>query len=310
MRADTSCIRIAYICHLYIPVPSLEDFYVFLRQQLEYRPHGRHRFACLAYTGEYTTQAGTTVDCSTAELRRNAVKNIALKAHGYCTPNGRGCNAYGLYTRDSFTLVGRVYTACMRAAWALQGLGFLIVAVAFAVALERRTEETSEVPIAASFATGAPTPSMAHESMLVRSPAFDHEGVVPAKYTCDGEDLSPPIAIERVPSGTVSLALIVDDPDAPGGTWDHWVVFNIPTTLSRVGEGSEPEGVRGANSWGRLGYGGPCPPGGEHRYLFKVYALDTMLKLAPGATKAEVERAMEGHVLERTTLVGRYARGT
>ena len=146
--------------------------------------------------------------------------------------------------------------------------------------------------------------------MLIRSPAFDHEGVVPAKYTCDGEDLSPPIAIERAPSGTVSLVLIVDDPDAPGGVWDHWVAFNIPGTTSRIGEGSEPEGVRGANSWGRLGYGGPCPPRGEHRYLFKVYALDTMLRLAPGATKAEVEEAMEGHVLERTTLVGRYARST
>lgn len=107
MRANTSCIRRACIYHLYIPVPSLEDCCVFLRQQLEYRLHGRHRFVCPAYTEEYATQTGTTVDCSTAELRRNAVKNIALKAHGYCTPNTTECNAYGLYTKGPFRAPGQ-----------------------------------------------------------------------------------------------------------------------------------------------------------------------------------------------------------
>lgn len=144
--------------------------------------------------------------------------------------------------------------------------------------------------------------------MMVRSPAFIHEERIPSKYTCDGEDVLPPLAIDRVPQDTVSLALIVDDPDAPLGTWDHLVVFNITPRTTRIGEGEIPEGVQGINSWGILGYGGPCPPQGEHRYLFQVYALDTTLSLPQGCTKHEVCHAMEGHVLEKATLMGRYTR--
>jgi Raf kinase inhibitor-like YbhB/YbcL family protein len=144
--------------------------------------------------------------------------------------------------------------------------------------------------------------------LTLRSPAFGHEQVIPSKYTCDGDDIHPPLAIDSIPEGTVSLALIVDDPDAPNGTWDHWLVWNMPGALTRIGEGDAPEGVRGVNSWGRLGYGGPCPPNGEHRYLFKVYALDTLLELPEGASKAQLLAAMQGHVLESTTLMGCYTR--
>jgi Raf kinase inhibitor-like YbhB/YbcL family protein len=143
-------------------------------------------------------------------------------------------------------------------------------------------------------------------TMIIRSPAFNHEEVIPSKYTCEGDDVSPPLAFDAVPQGTVSLALIMDDPDAPNGTWDHWVRFNIPITSMRLGEAAQQEGMGGANSWGKTTYGGPCPPTGEHRYLFKLYALDTVLSLSEGASKGEVLAAMEGHVLESATLMGRY----
>jgi Raf kinase inhibitor-like YbhB/YbcL family protein len=147
-------------------------------------------------------------------------------------------------------------------------------------------------------------------AMLVRSPAFPHEGIIPSKYTCDGENMSPPLAIDYAPEKTASFVLIVDDPDAPGGTWDHWVVFNIPGTTTRIPEGVEHIGIYGSNSFQTLSYGGPCPPQGEHRYLCKVYALDTWLRLPAGSSKGEVLELMKGHVLESTTLMGRYHRGT
>jgi Raf kinase inhibitor-like YbhB/YbcL family protein len=143
--------------------------------------------------------------------------------------------------------------------------------------------------------------------MLVRSPAFLHEGTIPRKYTCDGDNLSPPLAIDRAPLKTATFALIVEDPDAPGG-WDHWVVCNIPGTTSRLGEGTDPIGTEGLNSWGTIGYGGPCPPEGEHRYLFRVYALDTWLRIPVRYPRALLSELMRGHVLECTTLMGRYAR--
>lgn len=147
--------------------------------------------------------------------------------------------------------------------------------------------------------------------MVVRSPAFVHEGVIPSKYTCDGDNCSPPLAIDGVPQNTASLVLIVDDHDVPtairpDGVWDHWVVFNMPPTTSRIGEGAAPAGIAGISTSNRLTYGGPCPPDGEHRYFFKIYALDTVLRLSQGSTKHEVLQAMEGHVLESTTLMGRY----
>src|SRR5207249_9097014 len=116
-------------------------------------------------------------------------------------------------------------------------------------------------------------------TMKISSSAFTHNGSIPAKYTCDGSDSIPPLVFGDVPANTKSLALIVDDPDAPGGTFDHWIVWNIPPATTAVAEGKPPQGISGRNGFGRNGYGGPCPPSGEHRYQFKVYALDTMLNL-------------------------------
>lgn len=151
-----------------------------------------------------------------------------------------------------------------------------------------------------------------HNQLVLRSPAFLHEEVIPSKYTCDGDNISPPLAIDVLPSRTASLVLIMDDPDAPQGTWDHWVVFNIPPTCTRLSEGMAVSTLaqEGATSWGTTSYGGPCPPDGEHRYLFCVYALDTWLRLPQGSSKKEVLNAMKGHILDSTTLMGRYTRGS
>ena len=144
--------------------------------------------------------------------------------------------------------------------------------------------------------------------MKITSPAFENNQNIPAGYTCDGKNVNPPLQITDVPAGAKSLALIMDDPDSPTGTWDHWIVFNIPPHVTQIPEDSEPEGVQGRTSFQELGYGGPCPGSGEHRYFFKLYALDRQLDLKEGATKAEVERAMEGHILEQAELMGQYSR--
>ncbi|MBI2208180.1 YbhB/YbcL family Raf kinase inhibitor-like protein [Candidatus Woesearchaeota archaeon] len=144
--------------------------------------------------------------------------------------------------------------------------------------------------------------------MKLTSPAFKHNGKIPSEYTCDGNDISPELRIEDVPKNAKSLVLINDDPDAPIGTWDHWIVFNIPSTTTKMNKNEEPKGVGGKNSWGRTGYGGPCPPSGTHRYFFKLYALDTELNLVGGATKKELEKAMEGHIIEKAELIGLYKR--
>lgn len=144
--------------------------------------------------------------------------------------------------------------------------------------------------------------------MKLISSAFENGGRIPSKYSCDGENISPELKISDVPEDTKSLVLIMDDPDAPVGTWDHWVVFNISSSVGEIKEGEEPVGVKGKNSWGKTGYGGPCPPDREHRYFFKLYALDIELDLSEGATKKEVEDVMEGHVLEKVELMGRYER--
>lgn len=150
--------------------------------------------------------------------------------------------------------------------------------------------------------------------MEIKSEAFPHMGKIPSIYTCDGEDISPPISWTNIPEGTRSLALISDDPDAPAGTWVHWVVFNIPSSWQGLPEGFPPvreteEGIRqGINDFRKIGYGGPCPPSGTHRYFFKLYALDTVLSLEPGSTKNDLLRAMEGHILARAELIGLYSR--
>lgn len=144
--------------------------------------------------------------------------------------------------------------------------------------------------------------------MKLTSLAFVNNGAIPSEYTCDGNDLSPELIISDVPSSAKSLVLISDDPDAPVGTWDHWVVFNMSPSKKEIPKGTEPKGTAGKNSWGRTGYGGPCPPSGTHRYFFKLYALDTMLNLPQGATKKELEMAMHGHIITQTQLVGLYKR--
>lgn len=150
--------------------------------------------------------------------------------------------------------------------------------------------------------------------MKLESSAFSSEGMVPAKYTCDGNDVSPPLAWSGVPAGTKSFALIADDPDAPMGIWVHWVVWNIPPSITKLTENVPTDrrlddGMRqGINDFKRAGYGGPCPPGGEHRYYFKLYALDTDITLGERAGKGELENAMKGHVLAEAQLMGRYAR--
>ncbi|MBS3104901.1 YbhB/YbcL family Raf kinase inhibitor-like protein [Candidatus Woesearchaeota archaeon] len=144
--------------------------------------------------------------------------------------------------------------------------------------------------------------------MELTSSAFTHNSAIPSEYTCDGNDLSPELMISDVPSNAKSLVLISDDPDAPVGTWDHWVVFNIPPLTASIPKGTEPKGTAGKNSWGRTGYGGPCPPSGTHRYFFKLYALDTTLNLPQGAAKKDLEKAMQGHIVAQAQLMGNYKR--
>lgn len=144
--------------------------------------------------------------------------------------------------------------------------------------------------------------------MEVLSSAFGHGEDIPRKHTCQGENLVPPLSISGVPDGTRSIAIIVDDPDAPMGTWVHWVAWDIAPDQAMIAEGEQP-GRQGINDFRRLGYGGPCPPPGpSHTYRFKVYALDAMLGLAQGTDKAGLESAMEGHVLAMAELDGEYKR--
>ena len=142
--------------------------------------------------------------------------------------------------------------------------------------------------------------------MKINSPDFKNNELIPKKFTCDGEDVSPGLVIESIPQQAKSLALVVDDPDAPMGTWVHWVVYDMPLS-SRIEQNSIP-GKQGINDFGRRNYGGPCPPSGTHRYFFKVYALDAMLNLKEGLSKKELERFLQGHILEKTELVGLYKR--
>jgi len=154
--------------------------------------------------------------------------------------------------------------------------------------------------------------------LTIRSSAFSEGGSIPVQYTCDGDDRSPPLEWAGVPGGTQSLALIVDDPDAPDPTaptmtYVHWVLYNVPPTHHGLPEAFEPATLatpvgEGINDWRRTAYGGPCPPVGRHRYFHKLYALDTLLHGLLRPTKAELERAMRGHVIEAATLIGTYAR--
>jgi Raf kinase inhibitor-like YbhB/YbcL family protein len=151
--------------------------------------------------------------------------------------------------------------------------------------------------------------------MELTSEAFGTGESIPREHTCDGADRSPPLSWQGAPGGAASFALICDDPDAPVGTWDHWVIWNIPGTSMGLPAGvptddTLPDGARqGKNGWKTNGYRGPCPPrGGPHRYFFRLYALDAILDLASGAAKGQLLKAMEGHILAEAELMGRYAR--
>ena len=145
--------------------------------------------------------------------------------------------------------------------------------------------------------------------LTLTSSAFENNKEIPEKYSCDGQDINPPLSLEGIPEETKSLVLIMDDPDAPMGTWDHWIVFNIKPSTKTIAENSVPPGaVQGVNSFKKITYGGPCPPSGTHHYLFKLYALDTILDLDENTNKQDVERAMKGHVVAQTKLVGMYSK--
>lgn len=151
-------------------------------------------------------------------------------------------------------------------------------------------------------------------ALELKSDSFFNGGAIPSKYTCDGADISPPLAWSGIPGGTKSLALISDDPDAPVGTWVHWVAWNIPGQSGGLKEGVEKSPkladgtLQGINDFRRHGYGGPCPPSGTHRYFFKLYALDTNLNIPATSRKKDLEAAMKGHVLAETALIGTYSR--
>ena len=149
--------------------------------------------------------------------------------------------------------------------------------------------------------------------MELTASAFQNGGKIPSRHTCDGENINPALTITDVPAGTRSLILIMDDPDVPknirkDGVWDHWVVYNIPPDIRKIAEGREPPGTPGTGTGGNTGYYGPCPPDREHRYFFRLYALDSMLDLPAGADKTTVERSLAAHVIEKATLMGRYER--
>jgi Raf kinase inhibitor-like YbhB/YbcL family protein len=171
------------------------------------------------------------------------------------------------------------------------------------------------VALAILFSTGRLWPRGGHAmSFALKTTAFSAGGSIPKKYTCDGADVAPALTWDALPAGTQSLALIADDPDAPVGTWTHWIAWNIPT------QGGLPEGLekgetlgdgtrQGKNDFKRIGYGGPCPPPGKpHRYFFKLYALDSKLDLKPGSSRSELENAMKGHILGQAELMGKYGR--
>ena len=146
-------------------------------------------------------------------------------------------------------------------------------------------------------------------SIVFTSSAFKEGETIPVEYTCNGQNISPPLAWTNLPTDTQSLALIADDPDAPSGTWVHWVLYNLPPGTNGLPVGAQNPGDEGINSSRKTGYSGPCPPAGKpHRYFFKIYALDTRLDLDPGAGKADLEQAMQGHILAQGQLMGTFSR--
>ena len=180
----------------------------------------------------------------------------------------------------------------------------LMCLVIFTGCIEEEGAPATPTPVPTSTPQLTPTPSQPSIGMKLTSPDFEPGKLIPKKFTCDGDDINPTLMIEGIPTETKSLALIVDDPDAPLGTWVHWVVYDIPV-VSRIEENSIP-GKQGINDFGRNEYGGPCPPSGTHRYFFKIYALDTELALGEGVDKKALEEAMQGHIVDQAELIGLY----
>lgn len=143
--------------------------------------------------------------------------------------------------------------------------------------------------------------------MRIICPTFTHEGNIPKKYTCDGDNINPPLHISDIPSAAKSLALVVEDPDSPHGTFTHWVVYDIPVGIEAIHENTRP-GTDGVNDFKEAAYGGPCPGSGRHRYYFKLYGLDSQLDLQPGRSREELEQAMKGHVIATAEVMGKYSR--
>ena len=151
--------------------------------------------------------------------------------------------------------------------------------------------------------------SLAKEGNMKLTTVFEHNGSIPSEYTCDGKDLAPVLNVSEVPVSAKELVLIVDDPDAPMGTWVHWVLYNIPVNTAKIDNKNLSKEIKqGMTDFGRIGWGGPCPPSGTHRYFFKLYAVDKTLNLPLGATKSQVEKEIKGHIIEKTELIGLYKR--
>lgn len=171
--------------------------------------------------------------------------------------------------------------------------GILLIAIVLLIFYKQGTKQNTRV----------------NHRMKIASTAFEHNQTIPAQYTCDGQNVNPPLLFSDVPKEAKSLVLIVDDPDAPAKTWVHWTVFNIGPQVSDVKENSVPTGgTEAMTDFGKPGYGGPCPPSGVHRYFFKLYALDSLLNLTALSTKQDIEKAMDGHILDTTEIIGLYSR--
>jgi Raf kinase inhibitor-like YbhB/YbcL family protein len=177
-----------------------------------------------------------------------------------------------------------------------------------------RVETTPSVPQSTPSAKPSEPAGGEKMSIKVTSAAFNDGEMIPGKYTCDGANVSPPFSWSNIPEKAKSLALICDDPDAPGKTWVHWVVYDLPATTNTLSENLPKDeklsggGKQGTTDFKMIGYGGPCPPSGTHRYYFKLYALDAETALSPGATKDQLLKAMEGHIIAQGQLMGRYKR--
>jgi Raf kinase inhibitor-like YbhB/YbcL family protein len=186
---------------------------------------------------------------------------------------------------------------------------FIVAALAGVAVIVFFTDRSLRTPASNPSLPISITPQDAATNMKISSSAFQHGGSIPKAYTCDGGGKHPPIGISDVPTHAASLALVVNDPDAPRGSFTHWIIWNIPPKIGSIGEGETPAGaVQGSSSAGTAQWVSPCPPSGTHRYVFTLYALDKALDLKEGSTKDELLSAMGGHILETAELMGRYGR--